>query len=96
MKKSKGVRKFNGIGEECPRCGWISQEREHANLDEVRKKKTTYYIKWFYCINPRCKTNVFFNEIYKVKGNSVYDGDLMSRFKAVKEQLSGDKHWRGF
>jgi hypothetical protein len=44
-------------GDACPRCGQPTQIREHKSIRPKELRRPFYYSRWFYCDNPKCKTN---------------------------------------
>lgn len=53
-------------GTTCPRCGHEAQTRRHAHLSEKVLRQPYYYLFWYNCINPECKTTIFMLDECKV------------------------------
>lgn len=62
----KNTRIVNGNGPQCKKCGEYTQIREHKQVVLRRSTKPNYYKRWFYCLNPNCKTTVIHDGKYKV------------------------------
>ncbi len=103
MKLTKKQMKRNRIetdedGLPCPRCGNISIVREHIEITGKLLSKPYYYSKWFKCSNRHCKTDIFYDETYRVYPNKTEDVDRNTtkgsrldeqelRLEAIKQQL---------
>jgi hypothetical protein len=55
-----------GKGDPCPRCGQATEIREHKCIGARELRRPWYYARWFYCVNPRCRTTVIVVDRYKV------------------------------
>jgi hypothetical protein len=55
-----------GDGPPCPRCGEPSQIREHPEVTPKMLAQAYYYSRWFCCIQRDCRTNLFYDERYRV------------------------------
>ena len=60
-----------GGGIPCPRCGQLTQIREHKELTDKILAQPFYYSRWFYCDNKRCKTTLIMRDEYKVESGVV-------------------------
>ncbi len=80
----------------CPRCGNISIVREHIEITGKLLSQPFYYSKWFKCSNKHCKTDIFYDEIYRVYPeketeditiNTTKGSEQELRLEAIKQQL---------
>jgi hypothetical protein len=55
-----------GDGDPCPRCGNPMQIREYAGLNEKEERRSSFYTRWFCCMNKACKTTLVMPARYKV------------------------------
>lgn len=101
MKREKYLKKVNRLeidedGEECPRCGQVSTARIHARITEKLLSQPYYYSKWFCCKNRRCRTDIFYNEIYRVYPDNEDKGtieDNNASISSVNLTKSGTPPW---
>lgn len=68
----KIVKESGGIP--CPRCGQPTEIRTHARITPKLKRKT-YYRRWYYCVNPNCRTK----GVYRDEDRSDVDEDMQRR-----------------
>ena len=52
-------------GDACPTCGQPTI-REHAAIAEKQLQQQCYYMRWFVCANPMCRTKRILPERYIV------------------------------
>jgi hypothetical protein len=55
-----------GRGDPCPRCGRATEIRQHTCIGARELRRAFYYARWFYCVNPRCRTTVIVPDRYRV------------------------------
>ena len=55
-----------GRGDPCPRCGRATEIRQHTCIGARELRRPFYYARWFYCVNPRCRTTVIVPDRYRV------------------------------
>ena len=60
-------RVIRGEGMPCPRCGELTQIREHSTITERHLRQSYYFSRWFYCRNSHCAVTVHVTEEFKVK-----------------------------
>ena len=80
---------FNVLGNDgdcCPRCGELTQIREHIAISPKHLRQPFYYSRWFYCFNQNCITTMIMPEKFKVYREEV-DRDQQKRLELVKDQL---------
>jgi hypothetical protein len=65
-KKNKHYVVVRGWGDPCPKCCQPTQIREHDAITEKHRRQPFYFTRWFYCVNPACKTSMVMVERYKV------------------------------
>jgi hypothetical protein len=63
MSKHKVVGQ-NGIP--CPRCGCLTEIREHTEITAKQLAKPYYFTRWYYCRNPHCVVTLHMSEEFKV------------------------------
>jgi hypothetical protein len=71
-----------GRGDPCPRCGRATEIREHKSISARELRRPFYYSRWFYCVNPRCRTTVILSERYRV-----LNVEVQHRLGQIAEQL---------
>jgi hypothetical protein len=54
--KAPGNTTVRAGGPPCPRCGEVTQIREHKAIRAKELARPFYYSRWYYCANPRCRT----------------------------------------
>lgn len=63
-------------GTQCELCNSVAEVREHTEITAQVLKQPFYYSQWYFCKDPHCKREIFFNEKYKVinarGGSDVY------------------------
>lgn len=57
---------IEGDGPPCPRCGLVTEIREHDVITDSLLQKPFYYRRWFYCTNDACETTLVMREAFKV------------------------------
>lgn len=62
----KNTQIIEGRGDSCPRCGQITQIREHVLVTEKELRRPYYYSRWFRCVALECKTTLIMPDRYKV------------------------------
>jgi hypothetical protein len=55
-----------GDGDACPRCGKPMQIREYDGMDQQQLRQSSFYTRWFCCLNKACKTTLVMPARYKV------------------------------
>jgi hypothetical protein len=50
----------------CPRCGRATEIRSHRYITAKQLRKAFYYSRWFYCVNPHCRTSTIVPDRYRV------------------------------
>ena len=73
-------------GDPCPRCGWKTDVREHKTIRQKQLRAPFYYSRWFYCVNPGCKTTLIMPPEFIVWNHPEARAQA-ERLKAIKEQL---------
>lgn len=53
-------------GDPCPRCGKPTEIRTHPEITEKHLRQPFYYSRWFYCLNPDCRTKQIMPDRYMV------------------------------
>ena len=83
-----------GAGEPCSRCGQPTQIREHFAIGARELSRPHYYSRWFYCLNPSCKTTLIMPSQFIVWNK---DEELRKLAKAqwLDDQLSTQPGWLG-
>ncbi len=51
-----------GDGIPCPRCGHPTQIRQHAEITAKVLAKPFRFRRWFWCLDPSCKTTMVTRE----------------------------------
>ena len=74
-----------GRGDPCPRCGKATQIREHRAITERELRRPFYYARWFFCVNPRCRTTVILSDRYRVLN---VGPEVQHRMARIAEQLN--------
>jgi hypothetical protein len=65
MSKGNTLR-LGRIGDPCPRCGQLTEVREHRSVTAKLLRQPFYYSRWFYCTNPSCRTTLIMPEHFRV------------------------------
>jgi hypothetical protein len=55
-----------GWGDPCPRCGRATEIRQHRCISARELRRPFYHARWFYCLNPRCRTTVIVPDRFRV------------------------------
>jgi hypothetical protein len=53
-------------GPPCPRCGCVTEIREHERITERELALAFYYSRWYNCGNRNCRTNVIMPPEFRV------------------------------
>ena len=53
-------------GDPCPRCGKPTEIRTHPAITGKHLAQPFYYSRWFYCLNPDCRTKQIMPDRYMV------------------------------
>ena len=53
-------------GPPCPRCGCLTEIREHERITAKELAKQFYYSRWYNCLNRNCKTAIIHADEFKV------------------------------
>ena len=53
-------------GEPCPRCGRLSEIREHKGITPKLLRQPFYFSRWFNCTHGDCRTTIFMLDEFKV------------------------------
>jgi hypothetical protein len=69
----------HGDGIPCPSCGNATERREHAAITAKMKRRPYFYVQWFICRHPSCRTTVIFRDEDR--------SDIRERLKQISEQL---------
>lgn len=83
-KASRGVT-IPGDGIPCPRCGRITEIREHRA--EITHTKPTFYTRWFRCVNDDCRTTEIMRGEFRVINPRA---DKPQSFSELIEQIGED------
>ena len=52
-------------GPPCPRCKQTTEVREHKELGQQQLQAATYFLRWYRCRNPGCKTTLIMPKEFK-------------------------------
>jgi hypothetical protein len=53
-------------GDCCPRCATPTQVRVHKQITDKHRRQPYYYSRWYYCVNPNCRTTLIMPERFRV------------------------------
>ena len=65
-KPGKNTRVLGLVGPKCRRCGRPTEVREHEAITQKELCNTTYYSRWYCCVNQKCRTTLIMPEEFKV------------------------------
>ena len=75
-------------GDPCPRCGCLTEIRQHKQVGPKQLRQPYYYSRWYYCVNPNCRTAQIMPEEFKVfssHGSNI--NQVARRIKGIEQQL---------
>ena len=78
--------KLGLFGPSCPRCGNVSEVRQHKAITAKELRRPFYYREWYYCINRQCKTTMFVNNEHRVWNDNA-SAEQLQRMNAIRAQL---------
>ena len=91
--KHKGKRACKPVvvgknGDPCPRCGCRTEIRQHKQIRAKHLRQPFYYSRWYYCVNPGCRTTQIMLEKFKVFPSVPHNvTDVARRLEALEKQL---------
>ena len=88
-RRYKGNNRVNILGFDgdlCPRCNQKTKVFEHKTITSRHLSQPFYYSRWFYCINPECRTKQIMPDRFRVFRDQV-DRDQQKRLELIKDQL---------
>jgi hypothetical protein len=68
----------------CPRCGRATEIREHKGITPKQLRKVFYYRRWYFCVNPPCRTSTIVLPVDRVFN---VEPETERRVTAITEQL---------
>jgi hypothetical protein len=74
-------------GDPCPRCGCLTEIRQHKHVGPKQLRQPFYYSRWYYCMNPSCRTNQIMPEQFKVFPSAGHVTQIAHRIEAIERQL---------